>query len=578
MTNNEIWKDITGFPGYQVSNRGQIRGFRDFHGNITNNFRILNPRINKDGYYELTIYTSDHKKVTKRIHRLVANAFLGEHSDLVVNHIDGIKTNNVVENLEFVTAERNSTLASQMGLYKTRAVRIVETGEEFDSIKSCAAAINGHPSDINHAISGKIKSVNGLTFEYIDNIEKKNNTKPFLYDFQMDAVDNMFNGCILNGGTGTGKSRTSLFYYFKKQGGWIDINGYTPMKNPKDLYIITTAKKRNSLEWEGELVPYLMSTNEDQNKLYGNKIVIDSWNNIKKYIDITGAFFIFDEDKVQGNGAWVKAFLKIVKSNEWVILSATPGDSYSDYIPVFLAHGFYRNKTEFAREHIVYSRFTKYPKIERYINTGRLNALRNKLLIDMKIDRQTICHHEAVYVKYDITKVRDVTRTRWNIFKDEPIQQASELCYVLRRIVNEDESRQAALLEIYEKHPRIIIFYSFDYELDILLNLYYGEDVTIAQYNGHVHDQLPTGDRWVYLVNYNACEGWNAITTDTMVFYSQTYSYKTLVQAEGRINRLNTPYTDLYYYHLKSRSGIDLAISKALTEKKNFNEGKWAKW
>lgn len=405
--------------------------------------------------------------------------------------------------------------------------------------------------------------------------------KSFLYDFQMNAVNHMFNGCILNGGTGSGKSRTGLFYYFKEQGGWIDENGYKPMKvkpKPKDLYIITTAKKRNDKEWEKELAAYLLSTHENQCKRYGNKIVVDSWNNIKKYVDITNSFFIFDEDKVQGWGAWVKAFLKITKSNQWIILSATSGDQWMDYCPVFIANGFYRNKTEFCREHVVYSRFSKYPKIERYINTGRLLRLRNTILVDMNFKRHTIPHDENVYVKYNTTKYKDVVRTRWDIYKNEPIQQASQLCYILRRIVNEDESRQVALLELFEKHPKMIIFYSFDYELETLLNLHYGKDIKIAQYNGHVHDSLPSGSKWVYLVNYNACEGWNATTTDTIVFYSQTYSYKTLVQAKGRIDRLNTPYTDLYYYHLKSRSGIDLAISKALNEKKTFNETRWAKW
>lgn len=410
---------------------------------------------------------------------------------------------------------------------------------------------------------------------------ENNEKKPFLYDFQMEAVKKMFNGCILNGGTGSGKSRTGLFYYFKEQGGWIDEHGYTPMNiipRPKDLYIITPAKKRDTHEWDGELVHFLMSTREDQFKRWGNRIIVDSWNNIKKYVDVTNSFFIFDEDKINGFGAWSKAFLKITKNNNWIILSATPGDTYMDYCTVFIANGFYRNKTEFCREHVVYSRFTKYPKIDRYVNTGRLLSYRNRILIDMDFQRKTIPHHEDIYVKYDTTKFRDVQRTRWDIYKNEPIQQASQLCYILRRVVNEDDSRQVALLELYEKHPRMIVFYSFDYELDILLNLYYGEGVIIAQYNGHIHDPLPSSDKWVYLVNYNACEGWNAITTDTIVFYSQTYSYKTLVQAEGRIDRLNTPYTDLYYYHLKSRSGIDLAISKALREKKNFNESRYIKW
>lgn len=401
--------------------------------------------------------------------------------------------------------------------------------------------------------------------------------KPFLYDYQMDAVKKMRNGCILNGGVGSGKSRTGLYYYFKEQGGSMDPD-YVPMKNPKDLYIITTAMKRDSLEWEGELSQYLISTKPELNP-YDNRVVIDSWNNIKKYKDVYGAFFIFDEDRVTGKGDWVKTFYNIARKNNWIILSATPGDTWEQYIPVFIANGFYKNKTEFTREHIIYSRFTKYPKIERYVNTGRLIKLRNQILIDMDFSRKTVPHHEDVYVRYDISKYKEAMRTRWDPFKDEPIQQASGLCYVLRRIVNEDESRQMALLELAEKHPRIIIFYNFDYELDILKGLYYGENVCIAEWNGHAHEPIPTSKRWVYLVQYTAgCEGWNCVKTDTIVFYSQNYSYKVLAQAAGRIDRLNTPYTDLYYYHLKTRSGIDLAISKALNEKKQFNETRWVKW
>ena len=129
------------------------------------------------------------------------------------------------------------------------------------------------------------------------------------------------------------------------------------------------------------------------------------------------------------------------------------------------------------------------------------------------------------------------------------------------------------LLEIVEDHPKAIIFYNFDYELEILRNLYYGEDVEIAEWNGHKHQPIPRGDKWIYLVQYTAgAEGWNCITTDTIIFYSQNYSYKVLKQASGRIDRLNTPYTDLYYYHLVSKSGIDLAISRALKNKKQFNE------
>lgn len=401
--------------------------------------------------------------------------------------------------------------------------------------------------------------------------------KPFLAEHQKEAATKMFSGCILNGGVGSGKSRTGLYYYCKQQGG--DMDPYVPMKNPKDLYIITTAKKRDSLEWQQEMLPFYLTTDEKENIWYKNKVVVDSWNNITKYVSVKDAFFIFDEDRVTGSGVWVKSFYKITKVNEWIILSATPGDTWQDYIPVFLANGFYKNKTEFIREHVIYSRFTKYPKIDRYVNTGRLIRLRNKILIDMDVTRHTVPHHEDIYVNYQISKYKDVIRNRWDPYKNEPIQQASGLCYVLRRIVNEDESRQMALMEILEDTPRAIIFYNFDYELDILMKVAQAADIEIAQWNGHKHQPVPDGDRWVYLVQYTAgCEGWNCIKTNTIIFYSQNYSYKVMQQASGRIDRLNTPYTDLYYYHLKSRSGIDLAISRALSEKKQFNEGKFVKW
>ena len=306
------------------------------------------------------------------------------------------------------------------------------------------------------------------------------------------------------------------------------------------------------------------------------KVVVDSWNNISKYKDVTNAFFIFDEQRVIGSGAWVKSFLKITKSNGWILLSATPGDTWTDYIPVFIANGFYRNRTEFIREHVVYSRFSKFPKIDRYVNTGKLIKYRNQLLVDMDFKRETISHHEDISVNYDKILYKDTMKRRWDPFKDEPIQNAGVLCYILRRIVNSDESRLAAVMEIFEKNPRVIIFYNFDYELELLSNLYYGEGVEVAEWNGHRHQAVPESESWVYLVQYTAgAEGWNCIKTDTIIFFSQNYSYKIMQQAAGRIDRLNTPYRDLYYYHLKTKSGIDLAISKALSEKRNFNERKY---
>ena len=401
-----------------------------------------------------------------------------------------------------------------------------------------------------------------------------------LRDYQIDAISKMKTGCILNGGVGSGKSLTSLSYYYLKNGGdisFLEGGDYVPMEDPpKDLYIITTARKRDTLEWEGELSPFLLSVHNDKNT-YSNKVVVDSWNNIQKYKDVKGAFFIFDEQRVVGSGAWVKAFLKISKFNEWILLSATPGDTWSDYIPVFIANGFYKNKTEFIREHVIYSRFCKFPKIDRYVNTGRLLRLRRQILIDMDFKRETIPHHEDIYVSYDVAMYKDITKRRWDIWKDEPITNASGLCYALRKVVNTHESRSEELLKIFKKHPKMIIFYNFDYELEILKNLDYGKGVKISEWNGHKHEPTPTTKSWVYLVQYTAgAEGWNCITTDTIVFYSQNYSYKIMLQSAGRIDRLNTPFTDLYYYHLKSRSGIDVAISKALRNKKKFNEKDFA--
>ena len=401
-----------------------------------------------------------------------------------------------------------------------------------------------------------------------------------LYNYQLDAIRRLHNGSILCGGVGSGKSLTALGYYYLKQGGdpkFLSNGQYVKMKKPKDLYIITTARKRDDKEWEKELIPFLLYP-DDKDSLYSNKIVIDSWNNIKKYSSIRDAFFIFDEQRVVGYGTWSKAFIKIAKANDWILLSATPGDKWEDYIPVFLANGFYRNKTEFSAEHLVYSPYVKW-RIDRYLGTKKLERLRNSILVDMDFDRKTISHHEDIYCRYDISKYKDAMRLRWDPYKQEPIQQAAGLCYVLRRVVNEDESRQVALLELFEKHPKMIVFYNFDYELDILKGLYYGENVEIAEWNGHRHQPIPESRSWVYLVQYTAgAEGWNCVKTDTIVFYSQNYSYKIMQQASGRIDRLNTPFKDLYYYHLKTRSGIDLAISKALREKKKFNERKFVKW
>lgn len=398
----------------------------------------------------------------------------------------------------------------------------------------------------------------------------------FLYDYQEEAVRNMKNGCILCGGVGSGKSRTSLAYYFTQNGGTLE-----PFKamqsNAKDLYIITTARKRDTLEWEGELVHFLLDK-DPEHSINKVKIVIDSWNNVSKYRDVRGAFFIFDEQRVVGKGAWVKSFLKITKMNDWILLSATPGDTWQDYVPVFIANGFFKNRTEFNQEHCVFSRFSKYPKIERYFNTGRLIRLRNSILVDMDFNRPTVPHHEDIFVEYDRVIYKDLMKNRWDIWNNEPFKSAAELCYALRKVVNSDDSRLVTTMELFEKHPRMIIFYNFDYELELLKSQYYGEGVEVAEWNGHKHQEVPSSEQWIYLVQYTAgAEGWNCITTDTIVFFSQNYSYKIMQQASGRIDRLNTKFVDLYYYHLKSRSSIDLAISRALVSKKKFNESAWTR-
>lgn len=404
-----------------------------------------------------------------------------------------------------------------------------------------------------------------------------------LYDYQWDAIEHLKNGSILCGKVGSGKSRTAIAYYFCKEcGGMLDgsLHGfdddYVPMSNPKDLYIITTARKRDTKEWEKELIPFLISDNEDSIYYGLMSVHVDSWNNIKKYVNVKNAFFIFDEQRVVGTGEWTKSFWKISASNRWILLSATPGDTWMDYMPVFVANGFYRNKTDFIRQHVVYKRFAKFPQVDRYLEQGRLWRLREKILVNMDYTRPTSAHHVNVSVSYDKELYKKIMSTRWDIYQDIPIANASELCYVARRAINSDPSRGEAILKLREDHPKTIIFYNYNYELDILRNLLYGPDVQIAEWNGQKHERIPTTDKWVYLVQYFAgAEGWNCIETDTIVFYSLNYSYKVMVQSAGRIDRMNTPFKDLYYYRLRSSCPLDLAISRALQQKKNFNESRF---
>lgn len=398
-----------------------------------------------------------------------------------------------------------------------------------------------------------------------------------LYPHQREAVNKLHNGAILCGGVGTGKSRTALYYYVTKV---LGETGSSPgasrpalaENRPQDafpgaagplLYIITTARKRDTKDWEKEAEPF------------GDLPIgaIDSWNNITKYADIQNAFFIFDEQRVVGYGKWSKTFIRIATRNQWILLTATPGDTWLDYIPVFIANGFYRNKTDFTSRHVVYRRFAKYPIVDRFVDTGILVKHRNDILVPMKFCKQTVPHDEVLWCPFDKEKQRTILVSRWDIFKDEPIPDAGGLCLCLRRLVNSDPARVQMLKGLILQHPKAIVFYNFNYELDLLREAARDLDICCAEWNGQKHEPLPDGKRWMYLVQYTAgAEGWNCTATDTIIFFSQNYSYKIMAQAAGRIDRLNTPYTDLYYYHLCSRSSIDLAIRRAIKEKRNFNE------
>lgn len=392
-----------------------------------------------------------------------------------------------------------------------------------------------------------------------------------LYDYQLEALSKLRNGNILVGGVGSGKSRTGIAYYIRSIGGDIEGARGAPEGVPI-LYIITTARKRDDREWDLDLAAFGLSV--------GEGVVVDSWNNIRKYANTVGGFFLFDEQRVVGSGTWVKSFLRISRRNRWILLTATPGDSWSDYIPVFVANGFYRNRTEFLQRHAVWNRYTKYPKIDRWTEEDRLRQLRDSITVHMSYRTKNHIHRQDVLVNYNEEFYKKVWKSRWNPYTSLPIENASELCYTARRIVNSDPSRIGALTEILEEHPKLIIFYNYDYELEDLK--YFAERMVIdhAEYNGHVHQPVPDGNEWLYFVNYMAgAEAWNCITTDSMVFYSLSYSYKTMTQAAGRIDRNNTPFSDLYYFYLRSKAPIDLGISRTLKYKKDFNAkdfvGKW---
>lgn len=397
-----------------------------------------------------------------------------------------------------------------------------------------------------------------------------------LYPHQVKAIEKLKNGSILCGDVGTGKSRTALAYFYKVVcNGDIEINGegsWGVPTAPRDLFIITTAKKRDSLEWMKECI--IFGLNDDPKKsVAGIKVTVDSWNNIKKYKNIYNSFFIFDEQRVSGKGAWVKAFLNIARKNQWILLTATPGDTWSDYIPVFVANGFYRNPTEFYKEHCVFSPYTNYPKIERYINEGELARHAAQIIVRMKFRKAAEQNHYYIQCNYNKRLYMTIFRDRWDPYDSCPIEETGKLCYLLRKVCNSDISRIEAVSEIMKEKKKAIIFYNYTYEVEALRELFDSIGITHAEWNGQKHEEVPTGEAWGYFVQYNAgAEGWNCITTDTLIFFSQHYSYRLTVQAAGRIDRMNTPYSELYYYHLKSVAPIDVAISRALKSKKNFNE------
>lgn len=385
-----------------------------------------------------------------------------------------------------------------------------------------------------------------------------------LRDHQKLALSRMHNGCILKGGVGSGKTMTALAYYMQHE-------------KPKDLVIFTTARKRDSLDWEGEAARFGIGRERDAT--VAGTITVDSWNNIGKYVGkIQGCFLIFDEQRLVGSGSWVKAMLKLVKVNRWVMLSATPGDTWMDYIPIFVANGFYKNRTEFIRQHVVYNNFSKFPKVDHFVGEKKLRYYRSKVLVPMPYERHTTRHEQIIPCKFDKTLMDRAIKDRWHIYEDRPIRDIAELFIVMRKIVNTDPSRLEEVIEKHEKHPRLIIFYSFDYELEILRGLReLLPGTTMAEWNGHKHEPVPETDDWIYLVQYAAgAEAWNCITTDAILFYSLTYSYKLFEQSKGRIDRLNTPYKDLHYYILRCTAGIDLAIWKALRQKESFSEAKSA--
>lgn len=398
-----------------------------------------------------------------------------------------------------------------------------------------------------------------------------------LYPHQQDALEKLRNGSVLAGGVGSGKTITALAYYVQEVcGGLLDRS--RPMRTPMPLIVITTAKKRDELDWESEALHYGIF--RDPAISYGHQdFIIDSWNNMWKYVEKEGCFFIFDEQRLVGSGAWVKAFLKIVKNNQWVLLSATPADTWIDYVPLFIAHGFYRNRTDFIERHVVWTFHGKYRKIRGFFGVRHLEKYRDQILVEMPYEKHTVRHLVAEPVEYDVETFNLVWRRRWNPYENAPLIDSAEMHRIGRKVVNNDPSRLTKIAELSAKHPKLIVFYSFDYELEALRTLHSRLDIVVAEWNGHRHEPVPGTDRWLYLVQYQAgSEAWNCIETNAIAYYSLTYSHKQFEQSQGRIDRLDSPYSDLWYYVLMSDSKIDQLIWKSLIAKKNFHEGRIVKF
>ena len=394
---------------------------------------------------------------------------------------------------------------------------------------------------------------------------------------QIQAVRQLQNGSILAGGVGSGKTLTSLAWYltsvcnaasFEKGGSLAKKK----VEGSPTLYVITTAKKRDSLEWEEEAARLGLST-DPACSFTGSSIVVDSWNNIGKSSDREHAVFFFDEQRASGSGRWVKEFLKITKKNTWLLLSATPGDVWMDYLPVFMAHGFFRTRTEFMEDHVIFDRFAKYPKVKRYIGEAKLQRLRRSILVEMPVERHTTRERETVYCDYDRDLYKWVVKNRMDPWTEEPLRDAGGVCRILRKVVSDNDWRSEQAKRILSSNERVIVFYNYNYELDRILAVAESLGLPTAQWNGHRHDAIPAESRWVYICQYtSAAEGWNCTSTDTVLFWSLNYSWRVTEQCEGRIDRLNTPYSRLKYYFLESHSSIDEAVRRSLSSKKVFNE------